>query len=107
MKVIRAGVLGYCMGVRRAVDMALAGRLAGGGSPRVFTIGPLIHNPQVMRSLEERGVAVLDEGALPGDLAGAVVIIRAHGISPGWRPNWASGAPGLWTPPALRLKPAR
>jgi 4-hydroxy-3-methylbut-2-enyl diphosphate reductase len=48
----------------------------------VYTMGPLIHNPRVLRSLEERGVSVLDESRLPPDLRGAVVIIRAHGITP-------------------------
>jgi 4-hydroxy-3-methylbut-2-enyl diphosphate reductase len=46
-------------------------------------MGPLIHNPRVLASLESRGLRVLDEGALPPDLAGCTVVIRAHGISPG------------------------
>jgi 4-hydroxy-3-methylbut-2-enyl diphosphate reductase len=44
-------------------------------------MGPLIHNPQVLKDLNRRGVEILEEGCLP-DLSGAVVIIRAHGISP-------------------------
>jgi 4-hydroxy-3-methylbut-2-enyl diphosphate reductase len=48
----------------------------------VYTIGPLIHNPQVLEDLKRRGVEVLEKGCLPRDLSGAVVIIRAHGISP-------------------------
>ncbi|GHV89041.1 4-hydroxy-3-methylbut-2-enyl diphosphate reductase [Spirochaetia bacterium] len=86
MKLIKAEVLGYCMGVRRAVEMAYreADRVAAGpgDSRRVYTMGPLIHNPQVLEDLRRRGVAVLDEDALPGDLQDAVVIIRAHGITP-------------------------
>ncbi|MDR2071110.1 MAG: 4-hydroxy-3-methylbut-2-enyl diphosphate reductase, partial [Treponema sp.] len=80
MEVIKARTLGYCMGVRRAVELAYR-RLAV-PSCRVYTIGPLIHNPQVLEDLEKRGVEVLDEACLPRDLSGAVVIIRAHGISP-------------------------
>ncbi|GHV80799.1 4-hydroxy-3-methylbut-2-enyl diphosphate reductase [Spirochaetia bacterium] len=78
MKVIRARVLGYCMGVRRAMDMADA---ALSQSP-VYAMGPLIHNPQAMKILTGRGLAVLDEEKLPADLSGASVIIRAHGITP-------------------------
>jgi 4-hydroxy-3-methylbut-2-enyl diphosphate reductase len=45
-------------------------------------MGPLIHNPQVLAGLRKRGVEALREDALPETLNGAVVIIRAHGISP-------------------------
>lgn len=90
-------MLGYCMGVRRAVEMTA--RVSGGGAPapvpdlrlasregpcagKIYTLGPLIHNPQVLAKLKSRGVEVLDETRLPGDLRGAVVIVRAHGVSP-------------------------
>jgi 4-hydroxy-3-methylbut-2-enyl diphosphate reductase len=66
------------MGVRRAVDMAVAASRA---SP-VYTLGPLIHNPQVLKRLQEQGIAILDEEQLPADLRDTVVIIRAHGITP-------------------------
>jgi 4-hydroxy-3-methylbut-2-enyl diphosphate reductase len=42
----------------------------------------LIHNPQVLEDLQQRGVAILDEAKLPENLSDAIVIIRAHGISP-------------------------
>jgi 4-hydroxy-3-methylbut-2-enyl diphosphate reductase len=83
MKVLKAGVLGFCMGVRRAVKMAEA-ELAK-KDRRVFTMGPLIHNPQTLASLKDRGVRVLSEEDLASEdlsLEGAVVIIRAHGVSP-------------------------
>jgi 4-hydroxy-3-methylbut-2-enyl diphosphate reductase len=79
MRVIRARVLGFCMGVRRAVDMAEA-ELARQG--KVRSIGPLIHNPRFLSSLEKRGLELLEEGALPSELGASTVIIRAHGISP-------------------------
>jgi 4-hydroxy-3-methylbut-2-enyl diphosphate reductase len=80
MKVIRAEVLGFCMGVRRAVDLASthAEQCAG----KAYSLGPLIHNPQALEDLKRRGVTILDESRLPEDLNGAAVIIRAHGISP-------------------------
>jgi 4-hydroxy-3-methylbut-2-enyl diphosphate reductase len=45
-------------------------------------MGPLIHNPQVLEDLHHKGVEVLEEDSIPLDLSGAVVIIRAHGITP-------------------------
>lgn len=69
------------MGVRRAVELAQKAALASEGR-RVYTLGPLIHNPQALEDLERRGIGVLEEGELadaPGD---AVVVIRAHGVPP-------------------------
>jgi 4-hydroxy-3-methylbut-2-enyl diphosphate reductase len=81
MKILRAQVLGFCMGVRRAVDLA-EGEISRFPGRRCVTIGPLIHNPQVLRSLEDRGVSILDEKKIPDDLKNTTAIIRAHGISP-------------------------
>jgi 4-hydroxy-3-methylbut-2-en-1-yl diphosphate reductase len=81
MIIIEADVLGYCMGVRRAVEIAEAtARSTAEGT--VHTIGPLIHNRHALDSLAALGVTVLDEGDLPGSLEGRTVVIRAHGISP-------------------------
>jgi len=68
------------MGVRRAVELACnqADRPTG----KVYTLGPLIHNPQALEDLKQRGIEILDETKLPENLSGAVVIIRAHGVSP-------------------------
>ncbi|MDR2394897.1 MAG: 4-hydroxy-3-methylbut-2-enyl diphosphate reductase [Treponema sp.] len=82
MNLIKAEVLGYCMGVRRAVTMAEEAVKAAAGVQRVFTLGPLIHNPQVLEQFRSQGLEVLNETELPEDLASAVVIIRAHGIIP-------------------------
>jgi 4-hydroxy-3-methylbut-2-enyl diphosphate reductase len=89
MIVTRAAVLGRCMGVRRAVDLALkaaAGEAkAGGRGRRVFTLGPLIHNPQTVALLESKGIHALGEGDIDGRVAGTVVVIRAHGVPPRMR----------------------
>jgi len=77
MKIIRSEVLGFCMGVRRAVELTVSE--ADRHAADVYTLGPLIHNPVVLADLESRGVRILDE--LPGSVKGSV-IIRAHGISP-------------------------
>jgi len=76
MKVIRARVLGFCMGVRRAVQLA-AGE-AKRGSP-VYTLGSLIHNPKVLQDLKALGVHPIEGLPQNND---CTVIIRAHGISP-------------------------
>jgi 4-hydroxy-3-methylbut-2-en-1-yl diphosphate reductase len=83
MKVKRAAVLGRCMGVRRAVELALETAAAEGGA--VFTLGPLIHNPQAVAELEESGVHALAEGELDGRVAGKAVVLRAHGVPPAAR----------------------
>jgi len=81
MKVLRASSYGFCMGVRRAVDMAYA---EAGSAPtaKVSTMGPLIHNPQALAALRERGVEELSETGPAASLADTTVVIRAHGISP-------------------------
>lgn len=67
------------MGVRRAVDLTINLVNREGGS--ISTYGPLIHNPQVLAVLEDKGVGVLRE--VPAkDSSHGTVIIRAHGIPP-------------------------
>jgi 4-hydroxy-3-methylbut-2-enyl diphosphate reductase len=68
------------MGVKRAVDLAHAA--AQNSAEKVYSLGPLIHNPQALEDLKRRGVKILDETNLPKNLNGASVIVRAHGISP-------------------------
>jgi len=77
MKIIIAKTAGFCMGVRRAVELALD---AANNQPRpIYTYGPLIHNPQVLDLLKEKGISVLKD--IPGKAAGTV-IVRAHGVPP-------------------------
>jgi 4-hydroxy-3-methylbut-2-enyl diphosphate reductase len=80
MEVIRARVLGFCMGVHRAVKLATAEADNKGLSGQVYTLGPLIHNPKVLSDLKNRGIEILDE-PFP-NLKNCSVIIRAHGIEP-------------------------
>ncbi len=87
MEVIRAAVMGFCMGVKRAVEKAeqALGAVQEREAPfeRVYSLGPLIHNPTVLSDFERRGLRVLspEEASFP-DLKGASVIIRAHGTTP-------------------------
>jgi 4-hydroxy-3-methylbut-2-en-1-yl diphosphate reductase len=75
--------MGRCMGVKRAVDMALAAASTEGRA--VFTLGPLIHNPQAVADLEAAGVHAISEAELDGRLAGRAVVLRAHGVPPAQR----------------------
>lgn len=79
MTVILADILGYCMGVRRAVDSALD---ALHKNDNVYTLGPLIHNRVALNFLEMQGLKVLDDNAADEAQAGSAVIIRAHGVPP-------------------------
>ena len=76
MPVEVAAHAGFCMGVKRAVEMAEAA--AGDGIPSC-TLGELIHNPDVVRRLAERGLEPINS---PEEAAGRRVLIRSHGVSP-------------------------
>jgi (E)-4-hydroxy-3-methyl-but-2-enyl pyrophosphate reductase len=76
MKVILADNSGFCMGVRRAVETTLDMVRK---EEKIATFGSLIHNPQVLGLLEERGVEILED--IP-DHRDGTIIIRAHGIPP-------------------------
>lgn len=77
MRVVRAAYAGACYGVQRALDLALKAVEDGG---RAYTLGPLIHNPQVVAQLAECGVRAVDSVE---DVAGAgTVVIRSHGVTP-------------------------
>lgn len=77
---------GFCMGVRRAVDITLEAAMKKDGP--IYTYGPLIHNPQVLELLGDKGVNALNEEDWEKDLQeirgrdSVTVIIRAHGITP-------------------------
>lgn len=77
MEIILDEGAGFCFGVERAMKMTEEVARARRG--RVVTIGPLIHNPQVIEELKKEGVEVATEG---DDLHDAVVIIRTHGVAP-------------------------
>ena len=85
MTIKLAKTAGFCMGVKRAVDVVLdmAGHRNG---EAIYTYGPLIHNPQTVELLRKRGIIPirsLDE--IDCAPAGAAMVIRAHGISPAER----------------------
>ena len=73
-----AETAGFCFGVRRAVEKVYeeAGKAAG----PVYTYGPVIHNEEVVRDLEKKGVRVLHSEEELKDLEEGTVIIRSHGV---------------------------
>jgi len=73
---------GFCFGVKRAVDIAFRA-VQNGNSKPMFTLGPLIHNPQVVERLEREGIKVIHSLDEVDCKAGAVVIIRSHGVPKG------------------------
>ena len=78
MNIRKAVHAGYCWGVERALDIVTDTAAAHPGET-VRTLGPIIHNPQVVQSLEEKGVQSvngLDE------MSEGTVIIRTHGVPP-------------------------
>jgi (E)-4-hydroxy-3-methyl-but-2-enyl pyrophosphate reductase len=77
MKILIAKTSGFCMGVRRAVEMVLDA--PDQYTKPIFTYGPLIHNPQVLNLLLSKDIKVLDE--IP-DRGSGTVLIRAHGVPP-------------------------
>ena len=75
MEICLAKTAGFCFGVDRAVQMTC--RLLDEGK-KVATLGPLIHNPQVVADLERRGAVVVNS---PREVpAGCQVVIRSHGV---------------------------
>ncbi|NLD92458.1 MAG: 4-hydroxy-3-methylbut-2-enyl diphosphate reductase [Fibrobacter sp.] len=78
MKIIVAKTAGFCMGVKRAVDLAL--EHSGKESHGIQTLGPLIHNKQTLEVLKQRGVTTLDENK--PTTGKATLLVRAHGIPP-------------------------
>ncbi len=75
LKITLAKTAGFCFGVKRAVDTVYD--LLDKGE-KVCTLGPIIHNPQLVRELEGRGVRVVERvcEARPDE----TLVIRSHGV---------------------------
>jgi 4-hydroxy-3-methylbut-2-enyl diphosphate reductase len=80
MKIELAKGAGFCFGVKRAVNIAL--KTVREVDHPVYTIGPIIHNPQVVEKLRQQGIIPVAEIT---DLPPGIVIIRSHGIHPDLR----------------------
>ena len=77
MEILLAEHAGFCFGVKRAVEGVY--NLIEQGK-KIYTYGPIIHNEEVVKDLESKGVSVIEgENELKAH-ANEIVIIRAHGI---------------------------
>ncbi len=77
MEVKIAKIAGFCMGVRKAMDIALS--CAQTTQKPIYTFGPLIHNPSALDLLASKDIEILKHVPQSGNGA---VIIRAHGVPP-------------------------
>ena len=80
MEVILAEKAGFCFGVKRAVDKAFE-EAENSGEKKVYTFGPIIHNEEVTRRLEQNGVGMIESleelSRIPEN---SKIIIRSHGV---------------------------
>ena len=76
MKITLAKSAGFCFGVQRAMEMLNRAMEEYNGN--IYTIGPIIHNPQIIEQITAKGVRIIEDiDDLPND---AVAVIRAHGL---------------------------
>ena len=79
MKVLLAKTAGFCFGVKRAVDTVYQ-QVEENKDCKIYTFGPIIHNDEVIKDMQAKGVTVLEgEEELPKAKNG-IVIIRSHGV---------------------------
>lgn len=76
MEVMLAESLGFCYGVKRAIKIARENASADGTA---CTLGPIIHNPQMVAQLAEEGVGKVDDLS---EMDAGRIIIRSHGVGP-------------------------
>lgn len=80
MKIIVAETAGFCWGVKRAIDKVI--ELRNKTPESIQTYGPLIHNPQILDQLENKGITSTEE---MDSLRSSHVVVRTHGIPPDQR----------------------
>jgi len=68
---------GFCFGVKRAIKTALKANSISGS---VYTYGPIIHNPQVVKDFDGKGIKAVEN--LKNVKIGSTIIIRTHGVPP-------------------------
>src|SRR3990172_8102865 len=89
MRIVRAKALGFCFGVRRAIDIVAE---AAGERGQIDSLGSIVHNPVVVDGLAARGVRVV--GGLD-DVESGTVAVTAHGRGPEIAGEAAEGGLGL------------
>jgi len=84
-KVSIASTAGFCFGVRRAINLA---EETAKGKNKIYTFGPLIHNPQEVERLDRRGIKAVESVSR---LKNVTLILRTHGIPARLRQKLKSG----------------
>ena len=80
MEIIKAKTAGFCFGVRRAVDTVYE-EAKKAGNEKIYTYGPIIHNAEVVKDLEKKGVHTLWSEEELDAVEEGTVIIRSHGVA--------------------------
>lgn len=78
MEVKLAKSAGFCFGVKRAVEQVYEQT---GSGKKIYTYGPIIHNEEVVKDLEKKGVQVLNNEEELKKLKEGTVVIRSHGVA--------------------------
>jgi 4-hydroxy-3-methylbut-2-enyl diphosphate reductase len=79
MEVKVAKTAGFCFGVKKAVETVYDQANTNAGE-KIYTYGPIIHNEEVVKDLEKRGVMVINTVEELENLTEGTVIIRSHGV---------------------------
>jgi len=79
IRIKKAKPSGFCFGVRRAINIA---EDALKRKHKIYSLGPIIHNPLVVKELSEKGLKVIFD---IGQAHGGTILIRSHGIEPSAR----------------------
>ena len=80
MEVIVAKSAGFCFGVKRAVDNVYDAIKNNNDTKKIYTFGPIIHNEEVVKDLESKGVTVIESKEQLKALDEGIVVIRSHGV---------------------------
>lgn len=78
MEVKLAKTAGFCFGVKRAVDTVYEQIETG---KNIYTYGPIIHNEEVVKDLERKGVTVIENAEELKKIKDGTVVLRSHGVS--------------------------
>jgi len=78
LKIYIADYAGFCFGVKRAVEIAEGALSQLNKGEKIYSLGPLVHNPQVVDKFNEKGIKVINNA---DEIDDGKIIIRSHGIS--------------------------
>lgn len=79
MKVKVAKSAGFCFGVKRAVEQVYEQIEQNSEHSTIYTYGPIIHNEEVVKDLEDKGVIVINSIEELKNIHSGIIIIRSHG----------------------------